>query len=124
MQSELVDIFDRIKNLLKTYEGILKSKNDGDGKYDLWSFRDIIFEGRRRKEVSFATLIIQSSHVGFYFMPVYAEADMKKVFGPDLLATLKGKSCFHINKLTVALEKQIEDALKSGFALYESRGWV
>ncbi|WP_448634072.1 hypothetical protein [Pedobacter panaciterrae] len=49
---------------------------------------------------------------------------MKKIFGPDLLKLLNGKSCFHINKLDDALMLQIEEALAAGFKLYKEKGWV
>lgn len=34
-------------------------------------------------------LIIHSLYVGLYYMPVYAEADLKKMFNKELLATLR-----------------------------------
>ena len=71
--------------------------------YDLWSIKDLVIEGRKRKEVYFAGLIIQKSYVGFHFMPVFAEAHLKPVFAPELLELLKGKSCFHFKKLDPAL---------------------
>ena len=61
---------------------------------------------------------------GFYFMPVYAEADLKAVFAPELLKLLKGKSCFHIKKLDPALLDQIKSALQVGYEAYQARGWV
>jgi len=124
MQDTLVPIYKRVKTLLKAYEGGLTPKFDLDSKYDLWSVKDIEIDGRKRKEVYFAGLIIQSSYVGFYFMPIYADTSLKDVFGKELLALLKGKSCFHIKKLDAALEKQIAHALKKGYALYKERGWV
>lgn len=122
--NELVPIFKKLKKLLKNYEPPFKPKFDLDSKYDLWSFTDVEIAGRKRKEVYFAGLIIQSSYVGFYFMPVYVDTNMKDVFQPELLKLLKGKSCFHIKELTPKLEKQIEQALKKGFQLYKKRGWV
>ncbi len=62
--------------------------------------------------------------MGFYFKPVYAQPDLGRVFRPELLGPLRGKSCFHILKLTPMLEQQVEDALKKGYALYKERGWV
>ncbi|MCP4049684.1 MAG: hypothetical protein GY730_03150 [bacterium] len=50
-QEELVKIFKSLKAILKKYEGSLKPKFDLDSKYDLWSFKDIEIEGRKRKEV-------------------------------------------------------------------------
>jgi hypothetical protein len=125
MQSKLLPIYKRIKALMKKYERPpLKSKFDLDSKYDLWSQKDVEIAGRKRKEVYFAGLIIQSTYVGFYFMPIYSDTKLKDVFQPELLSTLKGKSCFHIKTLDKELESQIEKALKIGYQLYKKRGWI
>ena len=124
MQEHLLTIFQKLKQILKEYANPLKPKFDLDSKYDLWSFKDIEIAGRKRKEVNFASLIIHSKHVGFYFMPIYSDSDLKEVFEPELLSTLKGKSCFHIKNLDNQLEKQIRHALKIGYDLYEKRGWI
>jgi hypothetical protein len=123
-QDELVGIFTELKGMLKEYESKLEPKFDLDSKYDLWSFKDLEISGRKRKEVSFATIIIQSSYVGLYYMPIYTDTDLADVFEPELLATLKGKSCFHIRKLDPKMREQIEHALRTGYELYEKRGWV
>jgi hypothetical protein len=124
-ETDLVRIFRRLKALLKKYEKPpLLPKIDLNSRYDLWSVKDLVVEGRPRKEISFATLIIQSRYVGFYFMPVYAEADLAKVFKPELLKLKTGKSCFHITALDARLEKAIAEALAKGYAIYRNRGWV
>jgi hypothetical protein len=83
-----------------------------------------VIDGRKRKEVFFAGLIIQKTYVGFYFMPVYADGDLQAVFRPELLATLKGKSCFYIKRLMPELAEQIAAALAASYRLYEERSWV
>ena len=117
-------IFRRLRCLLKQYEGVLVPKVDQGNKYDLWSFKDIEIAGRKRTEVYFAGLVIQSNYVGLYYMPVYVDTSLAKVFSPELLKIKKGKSCFHIRELTPQLEKDIKKALKIGYELYEKRGWV
>jgi hypothetical protein len=97
---------------------------DDASHYDLWSIKDLVIEGRKRKEVYFAGLIIQKGYVGFYFMPVYADTDLKAVFALELLKLLKGKSCFHIKKLTPELLGQVKSALQVGYEAYQARGWV
>ncbi len=123
-QAELVVIFKRLRALLKPYEKPLVPKFDLDSRYDLWSVKDVVIEGRRKKEVFFAGLIIQSAYVGFYFMPVYVDESLAGFFAPELLRLLKGKSCFHINALDAKLEKAVAVALRKGYALYEKRGWI
>jgi hypothetical protein len=93
-------------------------------RYGLWSEKDLLIDGRKRKEGFFASLIIQKDTVGFYFMPVYAAPELTKVFSPELVKLLKGKSCFHIKKLDDSLPGQIESALEIGFEFYQERGWV
>jgi hypothetical protein len=124
MHEQLIDVFHRLKLILKEYEGPFTPRFDLDSKYDLWSFKDVVIEGRRRKEVYFAGLIIQRRYVGFYYMPVYASTELKDVFEPELLRLLKGKSCFHIKELDENLEDQIRNALKAGLELYKKRGWI
>jgi hypothetical protein len=57
-------------------------------------------------------------------MPVYAEPEIKEFFKPELLSRLKGKSCFHINRLDSILLEQIKETLDKGFVEYQKRGWV
>ncbi len=119
-------IFDKVKALMQVYEkGTITAKADYESRYDLWSVKDTVIDGRKRSELSFGALIIQSSYVGFYFMPAYThEADQKKMFHPDLLKLLKGKACFHLKKWNPELGVMIKDALVKGYALYKQRGWV
>jgi len=122
--SELIILFDMLKPLLQKFQPPFEPKRDEPAYYDLWSFKQVMIDGRKKKEVFFAAIIIQKSYVGFYFMPVYAEPEVKQLFQPELLELLKGKSCFHVKKLTPELPGQIESALQAGFELYRHRGWV
>lgn len=123
--SDLDHIFGQIKALMTPYEhGSIKARIDTDTRYELWSEKELVADGRKRNDVYFAGLIIQSKYVGFYYMPVYIEPEMKTFFQPELLKMLKGKSCFHIKKLDGALKLQIAEALEKGYKLYEARGWV
>ena len=121
---ELLPLFAEVKQLLTPYAPRLQARKDEPGYYDLWSEKEIVAAGRRRTEVFFAGVIIQKSFVGFYFMPLYADDDLSRMFGPELLAKLKGKSCFHLKRMTPELRAQIEAALAAGWRLYEERGWV
>jgi hypothetical protein len=124
VNNDLIEIFNIIKKLLKKYENPLVPKIDMDGRYELWSIKNVVIEGRKRKEIYFSGIIIQSNYVGFYYMPVYVETDIKNMFETDLLKLLKGKSCFHIKKIDEVLEKQIADALEQGYLLYKKREWI
>ena len=72
-QQELLDIFNAIKKEMKPYEkGHIKARIDIEGKYDLWSEKPGMQAiGKTRNEMSFVTIILQSSYVGFYYMTIY-----------------------------------------------------
>ena len=124
MTQDKMEIYSILKKMLKKYEDPMICKAVLDSKYDLWSVKDLVIEGRKRKEVYFAGLAIQSNYVGLYYMPVYIDEKLKNVFHPDVLGLLKGKCCFHIKKLDKSLEKNIEMALEKGYELYLKNGWV
>jgi hypothetical protein len=124
MENDRGEIFQQLRKILKKYEPPFVAKSDYDSRYDLWSIKDVEIAGRKRKEVFFAGLIIQSNYVGFYYMPAYTHAEIKKIFKKELLSTLKGKSCFHIKKLDKTLVAQIREALEAGYKLYKKNGWV
>jgi len=121
---DLNNIFNALKTELTVFSPPFVIRNETARRFELWSGKDLVIEGRRRKEVYFAGLIIQKGYVGFYFMPVYIEAEMKQVFPPELLRLLKGKSCFHVKNLNGNTLTGIRAALKTGFDLYQQRGWV
>jgi hypothetical protein len=124
MQEQLTEIFQRLKVLLKEYEGPYTPMFDLDTKYELWSIKPLEIEGRKRKEVFFAGLIIQRKYVGFYYMPIYTDPGLKDMFKPELQTLLQGKSCFHFKELDTKLEKEVQKALKVGHKLYKRLGWV
>jgi hypothetical protein len=121
---DLLPLFEQAKSLLEPYSEYFAVRRDEPGYFDLWANKEIIIEGRKRSEVFFAGLIVQKSYVGFYFMPVYTEDEAKEFFGAELLATLKGKSCFYLKKLTPELRQQMQEALEKGFEMYNAKGWV
>ena len=122
--SDLKATFKTLRSLLARYQPPLVAKANNARQYELWSKKDVEIGGRPRSEVFFASVVIQKSYVGFYFMPVYTNPEMKKIFAPELLALLKGKSCFHVKALDARLLRQIKSALAAGYKLYKKNGWA
>ena len=121
---DLSATFKALRELLRAYQPPLNATVNSRDRYELWSEKEVVIAGRKRARVFFASVIIQKSYVGFYFMPVYAAPEMKRVFAPELLALLKGKSCFHVRVLDGRLRSQVKSALAKGFLLYRQRRWV
>jgi hypothetical protein len=120
----LKTIFDEIKPLMTVYRPPLVATSDYESRLELFTNKPVVVEGRKKSNISFAGLIIQSNYVGFYFMPVYSLTETKDMLKPELLKLLKGKACFHIKKTSPELLEQIREALKIGFGKYQEKGWV
>ncbi len=124
-QEELQVVFEAVKKeVLPFAKGTFKARVDVPGNYELWSEKPAEAFGRKYPAMFFASVVIKTAYVGFYFMPVYTNEDIKSVFHEDLLKCLKGKSCFHIKTADKAMMKHIKDALKAGHAVYKQNGWV
>jgi hypothetical protein len=116
--------FSALKALLSPYERNLFVVDGKPGRYCLASMKDVVVAGRPKSELWFAGIMVQSSYVGFYFMPMYTTAGVKSQIDPELRKLLKGKSCFHVKEVTPSLKRHIKNALKLGFAAYKKNGWV
>jgi hypothetical protein len=125
-QEQLLEIFNALKKELKPYEkGSIKAMFDIEGRYDLWTKKTVFLAGKSRDEFSFIALILQSSYVGFYYMPIYTNPEeITPLLAPELLKCLKGKACFHIKKVDADVLKQIKAAVKLGYEQYKKNGWV
>lgn len=126
-QEQLLSTFAKLKAILKPYETQydLTPQFDLDSRYDLWSRKDVVIAWKKRTAWYFAGIIIQSSYVWFYFMPIYCDPDfIRPLLHPDLLKLLKGKSCFHIKHIDDTLLQHISEALKVGYALYQREWWL
>ena len=71
-----------------------------------------------------AAVILQKGYVGFYFMCIYGNDEVRKQLSPAFLKLLKGKSWFHVKKLDDGLRADIEVALELGTKAYKERGWL
>jgi hypothetical protein len=118
-------IFNELRKLLAAYSPPYQPRMQTDHAFDLWAEGDYEAFDKKRKEIFFASAIVQSDYVGFYFMPIYSDVEsVKQLIPPRLLKMLKGKSCFHINDWDDELAVQIRTVLKSGYAIYQARGWL
>jgi hypothetical protein len=120
-QPELVIIFDNIKKMLEPYhkKRALILHSDKPSQANLVSHKPVTIEGRERNELWFVSVLVQKGYVGFYCKP---HPEMKKHFSEAFVKSLKGKSCFHIQKNTPEIMGDIKKAIKLGYETYIEKG--
>lgn len=72
----------------------------------------------------FATVMPKPKDVRLYFFPIYTHVDAFKDISADLRKCLKGKSCFHIKKISPELETEIKKMIAKGVELYQADGLI
>lgn len=125
-QPELVVIFDNIKKMMEPYDKkrALVYHADKPSQAILVSHKPVEIDGRKRDELWFVAALVQKGYVGFYYMPVHLQNDLKKYFSEAFVKSLKGKACFHIKKNTPELMADIKKAIKLGYEAYLAKGWL
>lgn len=71
----------------------------------------------------FASIVEKPKDVRLYFFPIYTHVDAFSI-SKELDKALKGKSCFHIKKLSPELESEIAEMIKLGIELYQKDGII
>jgi hypothetical protein len=129
--ADLQQIFERLRSVLADHSPPFAARTGGVNDkldYQLWSDKDVVIDGRPRKEVYFAGLIVQKGYVGFYYMPVYAQPEIEQLFARSCSSSSRGSRASTSDAWTttcsVRSAGQIRDALDAGRRLYEERGWI
>ena len=123
-QPTLPPLFKELRKMLSKYvKGNYIVRADGPGNYSVYYNKEVVISKKTLPELAFATILIQSGYVGFYFFPVYTNPKLLPELPAKLLKLLQGKTCFHIIKEDPALMKDIARALETGYAYYLSKGW-
>ena len=71
----------------------------------------------------FASAVVRTDSVAFYFFPSYMHPDMKKA-APSLYKHLKGKTCFHFKKEEDVNEKELAALLQKGAEAWAKAGYM
>ena len=80
MDYELKKISLELNKLFKKYNPRLMARADHASHDDLWSTKAVEIAGRKRDGLHFDGLIIQSKNVDSYYMSVYVDTGVKKIY--------------------------------------------
>ena len=72
----------------------------------------------------FASVVPKPKDIRLYFFPIYTHVDAFKDLSDEMRKCLKGKSCFHIKKLSEEMEKEFQEMIATGVKLYLRDGFI
>lgn len=110
-KNDFQPVFEKLKAVLKPYEGKMVVVHDTDTSYYL----DTLHMMKNKQRLCFAAVRLGKAYVSFYLMPVYASPDLLKGLSPELKKRMQGKSCFNFKAVDDKLFKELGKLTKLGF---------
>lgn len=118
MKTDLGEIESTLRNILKAQVPKLRIRKDAPNLLELCGKKEVMQGKQKVDGYYFASVVPKPKDVRLYYFPIYTHERAFSI-SDELRKSLKGKSCFHIKKLSPEMEKEIEEMVKMGVELYE-----
>jgi len=123
MITELTTIQTTLQDSLAAHSPQLQVRIQSETNFEVAGTKTVM-QGKKKVDGHyFASVMPKSKDIRLYFFPIYTHvADFE--LSPGLKKCLKGKSCFHIKKLSEELIEEIKAMIAKGVNLYEKDGLI
>jgi hypothetical protein len=111
--------FERLRDILKKHEGVLKLVENGETGYSLDT--TILY---KNKAVFFGAVKQGKQYVSFHLMPVYAYPELLNGISPELRKRMQGKSCFNFRHVDEMLFSELSRLTQAGFDRFREKGFA
>ncbi len=118
MKTDLQEIRTTLQGILKAHSPLLKVRVDTEKTFEIAGTIPAMQGKKKVDGYYFASVMPKPKDVRLYFFPIYTHVDQFSL-SPDLKKYLKGKSCFHIKKLSPEIEEEIKTMIGKGVELYK-----
>ena len=123
MKTALPEIETFLKETLKAHCPPLQVRKDGDAGMEVAGTIPTMQGKQKVDGFYFASVVPKPKDIRFYFFPIYTHSDAFKP-SEELKKALKGKSCFHVKKLSPEMEKEINEMVNTAVQLYQKEGLI
>lgn len=124
MKTNLAEIEATLKDMLRQHVPPLQVRIDKETQFEVAGTKPGMQGKQKVDGYYFGSVIPKPKDIRFYYFPIYTHADEFEALSPELQKCLKGKSCFHIKKLSAALEAEILQLIQQGVHLYQRDGLI
>ncbi len=124
MKTDLLEIQNTFKDLLKGLSPAIQIRKDNEKAFEAAGTIPAMQGKQKVDGYYFASVMPKPKDVRFYFFPIYTHADAFSNISEEMRKCLKGKSCFHVKKLSPELETEFESIMKKGIELYKKDGLI
>lgn len=119
MKTDLTEIQETLKGLITAHTPPLQIRTDTLTTFEAAGTKERMQGKQKVDGYYFASIIPKPKDIRLYFFPIYTHVSVFDFISPELRKCLKGKSCFHIKKLSRELEFDIQSMIDKGVEIYE-----
>ena len=124
MKNEPQEIFSTLKEMLMQQVPPLKVRTDASENFEVAGTKEVMQGKQKVDGIFFASLVPKPKDVRFYFFPIYTNPNEFSDVSDDVKKYLKGKSCFHIKKLTPETENELRQMVELGMQVYKREDMI
>ena len=119
----LPEIQNFLTKTLKRHHSVLKITVDKPSQFEVIGTISAM-QGKQKVEgFYFGSVIPKPKDIRLYFFPMYTHRDqLYESQSDELKKCLKGKSCYHIKKLSPEMQNEIEALIDKAVAIYQKDG--
>ena len=123
MKTDLSEIRESLQEMLRNRTH-LQVRKETDTNFEVAGTIEVM-QGKQKVDGHyFASVVPKPKDIRLYFFPIYTHVDHYGELSPELKKALKGKSCFHIKKLSPEMETEIAAMIAKGEDLYHKDGLI
>ena len=119
MKTDLAEIQDFLKNQLPSHSPVLRVRFDEQAKFEVCGTIEAMQGKQKVDGFYFGSVVPKPKDIRLYFFPIYTHVDAFNL-SDELKKSLKGKSCFHIKKMSSEMEQEISEMIAKGVDLYKA----
>ena len=124
MKTDLKEIEGAFKIMIKRLDPSIKIRVDNEKTFEAAGTIPAMQGKQKVDGYYFASVMPKPKDVRLYFFPIYTHTDAFSDVSDELRKCLKGKSCFHVKKLSPELESEFNSMIKKGAELYKKEGLI
>lgn len=118
MITDIKQIQQKLQEILKTASPLLQVRIETESNFEVAGTKEVMQGKKKVDGIYFASVVPKPKDVRLYYFPIYTHKEEFSL-SDDLRTCLKGKSCFHIKKISPEMEKEIEKMIQKGVAVYK-----
>ena len=117
MITELTEIQSTLQGLFTAHVPPLQVRKDNENVFEVAGTKEAMQGKQKVDGFYFGSVVPKPKDIRLYYFPIYTHVDEFSI-SAELKKCLKGKSCFHIKKLTPELLEEIKAMIQKGVLVY------